>query len=116
MLSDRDLSYVIDIVQSARIIRDYVKEVERSEFEAELMRQDAVIRRIEILGEAAKQLSGDFKSKYPEIPWKNIAGMRDVLIHDYRDIILERVWSTVTVAVPKLIAQLEALLPPDNTD
>jgi uncharacterized protein with HEPN domain len=63
-----------------------------------------------IIGEAAKKLSSEFKAAHPEIPWKKMAGMRDVLIHDYRDVDVPNVWAAVTESIPALIASLEPLL------
>ncbi|MBI4647320.1 MAG: DUF86 domain-containing protein [Bacteroidia bacterium] len=64
--------------------------------------QDAVIRQLEIIGEATKKISDNLKEKHPDIPWKDIAGMRDKLIHDYIDIDLSVVWKTASEDVPFL--------------
>ncbi len=64
--------------------------------------QDAVMRRLEIIGEAVKHLPDEMKDKYPNIPWKNIAGMRDVLIHEYAGVQIERVWRTAKDDLPPL--------------
>lgn len=68
--------------------------------------QDAVIRRIEIIGEAVKNIPDGIKGKYPEIPWKEIAGMRDILIHEYFGIDLELTWEVVTRDIPDLKTKL----------
>jgi uncharacterized protein with HEPN domain len=59
--------------------------------------QDAVLRRLEIIGEAVKNLDEDFKNRYPEIPWKKIAGLRDVLIHEYFGVSLKRIWRVIKI-------------------
>ena len=74
------------------------------------MRESAVARQLEIVGEAAKNLSPEFRAAHPEIPWRAMAGMRDVLIHAYRTVDRDAVWSAVTVSVPALIAALEPLV------
>lgn len=74
--------------------------------------QDAVIRQIEIIGEATKQLSKTIKEKYPEIPWKDIAGMRDKLIHDYLGVDLNAVWKTVEKDIPFLKNKLKEIIAP----
>ena len=63
--------------------------------------QDAVIRCLEIIGEAAKNIPKKIQTKYPELPWKKITGLRDVVIHDYSDVVEERVWNTITKELPK---------------
>jgi uncharacterized protein with HEPN domain len=79
-------------------------------FLAETMVQDAVIRNLEVIGEAVKGLSEDVRAEHPEIPWARIAGMRDVLIHEYFGVRLETVWAVVGNRLPELKRHVEALL------
>jgi uncharacterized protein with HEPN domain len=72
--------------------------------------QDAVIRRLEIIGEAVKNLPPDFKERYTNIPWQQIAGMRDVLIHEYFGVDLNLTWQTVREDIPSLKSKLEEIL------
>lgn len=109
-----DQAYVLDMLEAARLIRDYMEGVERTAFNLDQMRQDAIIRRIEIIGEATKRLSEQFRDAHPEIVWKDMAGMRDFVIHQYDKVLRDRVWNTATLSIPQLIAQLEALIPPEN--
>ena len=74
------------------------------------MRQDATLRKLEVIGQAVKNLSEDAKSRQPEIPWKQIAGMRDKVIHDYFGVNLEIVWAVVQKELPKLRVAVEGLL------
>lgn len=71
--------------------------------------QDAVVRNYEVIGEATKKLSVDFRNNYPNIPWKRMAGMRDKLIHDYVRIDLETIWDATTKILPSLSIDLKKI-------
>lgn len=114
-MPDRDLTFVLDILNAARLGQTFVAGVDKASFEEDLMRQAAIIRQIEIMGEATKRLSSSFRTTHPEIPWSKIAGMRDILIHSYDRVDLDEVWTTIQVAIPHLILQLEPLVPPDES-
>jgi uncharacterized protein with HEPN domain len=111
-----DLTYLRDILDSAYHIRDYARNVTRLQFNQDEMRQDAIVRRIEIMGEATKQLSMNFRQQYPNLPWKQMAGMRDVVIHNYAEVDLDFVWQVMIEEIAPLIKQLEALLPPEDAN
>jgi uncharacterized protein with HEPN domain len=82
----------------------------RDVFLADRMRQDATLRKLEVIGQAVKNLSDAAKSRQPHIPWKQIAGMRDKVIHDYFGVNLEIVWAVVEKELPKLAQAVQALL------
>ncbi len=94
--------FLEDIKESADRIEEYSQGMSKAHFMEDIRTQDAIIRRLEIVGEAVKNIPEDFKSKYPNIPWKQIAGMRDVLIHGYFGVNLERVWAVVERDLPEL--------------
>jgi uncharacterized protein with HEPN domain len=73
--------------------------------------QNAVLYNITIIGEAVKKLTPDFREQHPQIPWKQIAGMRDKLVHDYRQINLKQVWLVTQIDIPELLNNLHPLLP-----
>ena len=111
----RDLIYLSDIFHSARLAQDFVRDITWEQFKTDVMRQDAIVRRLEIIGEATERLSDEFRTEHPEIPWKDMAGMRDVLIHDYDKVKVRRVLDTMQNAIPALILQLEPLVSSDDS-
>lgn len=107
----RDIGvYLEDIIESIERIQEYVKNKSKKAFENNFKLQDAVVRRFEIIGEAIKSIPQSVKNKYPKIPWKKVAGMRDVLIHEYFEVNLERVWKTIKEDMPRLKKQVGAIL------
>jgi uncharacterized protein with HEPN domain len=111
----RDPAYLLDILQAARRIREGVEGVTKEAFLKEWMRHSAIVRQIEIVGEATKRLSEEFRNSQPEIPWRSMAGMRDVVIHGYDHVDLEEVWKVAETDIPKLIISLEPLVPPEES-
>jgi uncharacterized protein with HEPN domain len=94
--------FIEHILESIELIENYTANKTISDFIESVQLQDSIIRRIEIIGEAVKNLPAEVKSNYPDVPWKNIAGMRDVLIHKYFGIDLELTWQVVQKDIPDL--------------
>jgi len=94
--------YLNDILESIEKIENYLDGLTAMSFENNSAMQDAVMRRLEIIGEAVKHLPEEMKNIYPNILWKDIAGMCDVLIHEYAGVQIERVWRTAKDDLPSL--------------
>jgi uncharacterized protein with HEPN domain len=98
--------YINDIIDSIQKILEYSQDLTEDEFLASSQIQDAIIRRLEIMGEAVKHIPQTLRKKYPEVPWKNIVGMRDVLIHAYFGVNLKRTWKVVKEDIHSLRAEI----------
>ncbi len=107
---DRDAIHLADMLSSARMITIYIADASRQAFLENSQLQDSVIRRLEIIGEAAGRVSQRFRDENPDVPWPKMRGMRNWVIHRYDDIDMEVVWETVEQDIPRLIAQLEGLV------
>jgi uncharacterized protein with HEPN domain len=104
-----DILYLNNIEECITFIELYTINGKIS-FDASRMIQDAVIRNLEVIGEATKRLSPQLRDTYPNIPWRQIAGLRDVLIHDYLKVNLEEVWSVVENDLPHLKLQVRQII------
>lgn len=98
------------ILESIAQIETYTASVSKEQFETSLAVQDAVLRRLEIIGEAVKNLPDDFKEKHPDVPWKKIAGTRDFLTHEYFDVDTDLVWGIVRQDLPALKRNIEKIV------
>lgn len=98
------------MIDAANEALSFVAGKSKSELETDRTLMLAIVKSIEIVGEAASKVSGDVKAQSPEIPWSDIVAMRNRLIHSYFDVNIEIVWQTVTEELPPLVTQLEKLL------
>ena len=105
-----NLVYIEHIQSCINRIHSYAEGLDYDSFLEKQVVQDAIVRQLEIIGEATKRVSIDYKDRYPQIPWKIMAGMRDKLIHDYIDVDFRMVWSTVKEDIPELDRLLKELL------
>ncbi|HAZ28402.1 MAG TPA: hypothetical protein DCY48_01340 [Candidatus Magasanikbacteria bacterium] len=104
------LAYLHDIQESIEHIEAYTQPHTFESFVRDQQIQDAVVRRIEIIGEAVKQLPLAIRHTYPEIPWRDVAGMRDILIHEYYRVDLPTAWEVAIRDLPKLKRQIQNLI------
>jgi len=109
-LSKNPKIFIEHILECISIIEDYTEKISQDDFVISLQVQDAVIRRIEIIGEAVKNLPDSLRNSYPHIPWRSLTGMRDILIHQYFGVDLKLTWQTVKQDLPLLKKELLILL------
>lgn len=92
--------FIEHIIESIQLIEEYASHLTAEKFQKNQAMQDAIIRRLEIIGEAVKNIPSSFKAHHPDIPWKQMAGMRDILTHEYFDVDLSLTWSVVQRELP----------------
>jgi len=109
MKSKDSLIYLDHILESISYIQEYTKNVSKDKFLGSVSLQDQVVRRLEIIGEAVKNVPNKIRLEYKDVPWKKIAGMRDVLIHDYFEVELDLAWEVVKRDLVVLKKQVEKI-------
>ena len=110
----RDLAWVLGMLQASRKALEYVRDLNEEQFRASSLHQDAVLRQLTIIGEAAKRVSAEFRSSHPEVPWRQISGFRDVVVHDYSRVDLREVWRIIQGDLSALVTLLEPIVPPEE--
>lgn len=110
----RDDAYLLDILIAARKALKFVEGIDRNEFEENELIQNAVMRPLEIIGEASAKISKEFRKAHPEIPWREMVGIRNRLVHEYFRINFGVVWDTIHKDLPKLIEIIEPLVPKED--
>ena len=113
---DRDAAYLWDMLQAAREVEDMLEDRDLAAFLSDRVLLRAVERSVEILGEAARRVSPPYSTAHPEIPWRLIIGQRNILAHEYGQIDHELLYKTAVEDIPRLIGQIQGLLPPLEED
>jgi uncharacterized protein with HEPN domain len=103
---DRDAALLWDMIEAAKDIRDFVEGISAETFVLDKKIRYAVERQLLVLGEAAKGVSDSFKVRHPEIPWRSLTGLRNILAHEYGEIVVERIWLIAREKIPSLIEAL----------
>lgn len=106
----RDDAYMLDILESARTAVQYMRGKEWDDFSRDHLLQDAVVRRLEIIGEASGRVSEETQMKYAHLPWQAMKGTRNKIIHEYDSIELDIIWKIVEEDLPSLIEELEKII------
>ncbi len=110
MKKKRDvLVFLEDILESAELIESYVATISESEFYQSSEKQDAILHRLLIIGEAAKHVSAAYREKWSQVPWRDIAGIRDIIVHEYFGVTLTMIWKTAVEDIPLLKLQILAI-------
>ncbi|MDO8508174.1 MAG: DUF86 domain-containing protein [Nanoarchaeota archaeon] len=109
MMIKNDQVFIEHILDSIKAIGEFSEEITEKELASNRLKKSAIVREIEIIGEAAKNVSDDFKNKHKEVPWKDIIGTRDKLIHHYFGVDLGVIWRIIKVFLPDLKIKLENL-------
>jgi uncharacterized protein with HEPN domain len=104
-----DKIYIEHILHSIERIESYLEGKDHQSFSDDYLTQDAVVRQLEIIGEATKRISDELRSRNPQIPWSDMSGMRDILIHDYIDVDIDIVWKTASESIYRLKCLLQNL-------
>ena len=109
-----DQALLLDMLIAARKVRQFTYTETLSEFQHDEMAQSAVLRELQVIGEAARLVSDDTKAQIPNVDWRTIAGMRNRLVHEYFAVSIDIVWQTAQEDIPTLIETLERLVPQES--
>lgn len=110
----RDLQFLLDMLQSAELIMNYTAQCSKDEFVGNVQLQDSVIRRLLVIAEAARRVSEITRKTLPNISWQEINGMQNRLVHEYDDVNLNIVWDVVQTEIPNLSGELKLKFPSEN--
>ncbi|MER3434441.1 MAG: hypothetical protein C4288_13695 [Leptolyngbya sp. ERB_1_1] len=109
-MQPRELHYLLDMLDAAKLAQDFVAGITWEDFQIDLMRQAAVTRQLEIIGEAARRISATSQAELSTLPWREIIGMRNRISYEYDRLSSLRIWDTIQISLPQLIALLEGFV------
>jgi uncharacterized protein with HEPN domain len=105
----KDDAHVLDMLRAARLARQFGEDCTEQQFLDDVKTQSAVLHQLTLLGEAVRRVSQEFRDRHADVPWHDIAGLRNRIVHDYDDIDLDRVWEVIVSDLPHLIPALERI-------
>ncbi|MEK0195891.1 DUF86 domain-containing protein [Microcoleus anatoxicus] len=115
--ASRDRASLLDIISAVRRVLQFAEGLDKSVLETNEEKQSAIFYQVIVMGEAVKRLSAEFRNQYSEVPWREIAGMRDILTHHYDRLNFDTLWDVIQADIPELLGLLEPLLlNPDEMD
>ena len=112
-MSRDEATYLLDMLHAAQDVEEFVSDLTFHQFEESRLHQNAVLKSIEIIGEATTHITEETRLEHPEIPWKKIIGMRNHVVHGYFQVDLEQVWNTIQQDIPSLISALKLFVSPE---
>ncbi len=110
----RDSASLLDIVRAGQLVLQFAQGLNREQLASDVLRQSAILYQISIMGEATKRLSREFREQHSEVPWDDVAGMRDIIAHQYDRVDLDIVWQVIQRNIPDLLDLITPLLPIQN--
>ncbi|MEM8779382.1 MAG: DUF86 domain-containing protein [Cyanobacteria bacterium P01_G01_bin.49] len=111
---NRDRASILDIANAAQKILQFSEGLDILSLANNEEKQSAILYQVMIIGEAVKRLSADFRRQYPQIPWREIAGMRDILTHQYDRVNLNTLWDVIETDIPELLTMIDPIIPNPN--
>ncbi|UZQ55800.1 DUF86 domain-containing protein [Trichothermofontia sichuanensis B231] len=106
----RDKQTLVDILTAIQQILKYVQDINQTQLKQDDEKQAAILYRLIIIREATKHLSDEFRERYPAIPWRQMAGLRDVVIHDYDELDFDILWNVIHINLPDILPEIQAIL------
>jgi uncharacterized protein with HEPN domain len=109
----KDDAYVLDMLRAAKLARQFGEECTEQQFLDDVKTQSAVLYQLTLLGEAVRRVSQPFRDAHPDVPWQQMAGLRNRIVHEYDDVDIDRVWEVIRKDLAPLVAALERIAKPE---
>ena len=112
----RDSAWLLDIKCAGQLVVEFSRGMSREDLELDKQKQSAILHQIQIAGEATKRLSREFREQHPQINWSQIAGMRDIIVHQYDRLDFDIVWQVIQQSIPEMLEEIASVLPVNPED